>query len=91
MVQFTLPKNSKIEQGKTWPHPAKAKEERDRPHHRWNPGRRPQPARRHLLCRHRRLRTDGARRADLDQEQGRRDADIPPSAPAARASAGRAR
>jgi len=25
MVQFTLPKNSKITAGKTWPHPAKAK------------------------------------------------------------------
>ena len=25
MVQFTLPKNSKVTEGKTWPHPAKAK------------------------------------------------------------------
>ena len=24
MVQFTLPKNSKIGEGKTWPHPAAA-------------------------------------------------------------------
>ena len=37
MVQFTLPKNSKVEQGKTWPHPAKAKEEREYRIYRWNP------------------------------------------------------
>ncbi len=44
-------------------------------------GGRPQPAHRHLLCRHRRLRTDGSRRADLDQEQHRSDADLPPLLP----------
>ncbi len=37
MVQFTLPKNSKITEGKTWPHPAKAKAEREYRIYRWNP------------------------------------------------------
>ena len=81
MVQFTLPKNSKVEQGKTWPHPAKAKRRARIPHLSLEPGRRPQSAHRHLLRRHRRLRADGARRADLAQEQRRRDADLPPLLP----------
>jgi succinate dehydrogenase / fumarate reductase, iron-sulfur subunit len=37
MVQFTLPKNSKVGEGKTWPHPAKAKAEREFRVYRWNP------------------------------------------------------
>ncbi len=37
MVQFTLPKNSKVVEGKTWPHPAKAKTEREYRVYRWNP------------------------------------------------------
>ena len=37
MVQFTLPKNSKVGEGKTWPHPAKAKAEREFHIYRWNP------------------------------------------------------
>ena len=37
MVQFTLPKNSKVTEGKTWPHPAKAKSEREYRVYRWNP------------------------------------------------------
>ncbi len=37
MVQFTLPKNSKVGQGKTWPHPAKAKAEQEFRNYRWNP------------------------------------------------------
>src|SRR6516162_2877350 len=37
MVQFTLPKNSKVGEGKTWPHPAKAKAERAFHVYRWNP------------------------------------------------------
>ena len=37
MVQFTLPKNSKVTEGKTWPHPAKAKAEREYRVYRWNP------------------------------------------------------
>src|SRR5487761_713783 len=37
MAEFTLPKNSKVTEGKTWPHPAKAKEEREYRIYRWNP------------------------------------------------------
>ena len=37
MVQFTLPKNSKVTEGKNWPHPAKAKVEREYRVYRWNP------------------------------------------------------
>jgi succinate dehydrogenase / fumarate reductase iron-sulfur subunit len=37
MVQFSLPKNSKIGQGKTWPHAAKAKAEREFRVYRWSP------------------------------------------------------
>src|ERR1700682_3905195 len=37
MVQFTLPKNSKVTEGKVWPHPAKAKVEREYRVYRWNP------------------------------------------------------
>ena len=37
MVQFTLPKNSKITEGKTWPHPAKARAEREYRIYRWDP------------------------------------------------------
>ena len=41
-----------------------------------------EPAHRHLLGRHRDdCRADGARRADLDQEQHRPDADLPPLLP----------
>ena len=40
-----------------------------------------EPAHRHLFRRHRRLRADGARRADLDQEQDRPDADAAPLLP----------
>ena len=37
MAQFTLPKNSKVGEGKTWPHPAKAKAEHEFRVYRWNP------------------------------------------------------
>jgi len=37
MVQFTLPKNSKVTEGQAWPHPAKAKAERDYRIYRWSP------------------------------------------------------
>ena len=49
--------------------------------YRWSPGRRREPAHRHLFRRHRRLRADGARRAALDQEQDRPDADVAPLLP----------
>ncbi|MEA2930329.1 MAG: succinate dehydrogenase / fumarate reductase, iron-sulfur subunit, partial [Hyphomicrobiales bacterium] len=37
MVELTLPKNSKVAAGKTWPHAAGAKEEREFRVYRWNP------------------------------------------------------
>ncbi|HLK82642.1 MAG TPA: succinate dehydrogenase iron-sulfur subunit [Xanthobacteraceae bacterium] len=37
MVQFTLPKNSKITQGKAWPAPLEARELREYQVYRWNP------------------------------------------------------
>ena len=37
MVQFTLPKNSKITQGKTWPRPVNAKSQREYRIYRWSP------------------------------------------------------
>lgn len=37
MVQFTLPKNSKVTAGKTWPHHPGAKREREFRIYRWNP------------------------------------------------------
>ena len=37
MVQFTLPKNSKITEGKTWPRPVSAKSQREYRIYRWNP------------------------------------------------------
>ena len=37
MVEFTLPKNSKVTEGKAWPKPAGAKETREFRVYRWNP------------------------------------------------------
>jgi len=37
MVEFTLPKNSKVREGKTWPQPAGAPELREYKIYRWNP------------------------------------------------------
>ena len=37
MVEFTLPKNSKVGEGKTWPKPAGAQEMREYRIYRWNP------------------------------------------------------
>ncbi len=51
------------------------------PHLSLRPRDRRQPARRHLLGRHERVRADGSRRADLDQEQRRPHPDLPPFVP----------
>src|ERR1700736_1130028 len=37
MVEFTLPKNSKVTQGKAWPAPPRARELREYRIYRWNP------------------------------------------------------
>ena len=84
MVQLTLPQNSKVTEGKTWQRPTGARRRHAVPHLPLEPGRRRQPAHRHLLRRPRRLRADGSRRADLDQEQDRSDADVPPLLPRGR-------
>ena len=44
MVELTLPKNSKVQQGKVWPHHPSAKREREFRIYRWNPddGKNPQ-------------------------------------------------
>ena len=51
MVEFTLPKNSKVTEGKTWPTPAAPSTTREFRIYRWNPDDGQQPAHRHLLCR----------------------------------------
>ena len=37
MVEFTLPKNSKVREGKRWPQPAGAQQTREYQIYRWNP------------------------------------------------------
>ena len=37
MVEFTLPKNSKVTEGHAWPHPVRAKAEREYRIYRWSP------------------------------------------------------
>ena len=84
MVQFNLPKNSKSPKAR----PGRARRAHSRCAniriYRWNPDDGKNPRARHLLCRPRRLRADGSRRADLDQEQHRSDADLPPLLPRGR-------
>ena len=84
MVQLTLPENSRIKPGKTWPKPANAKRMTEFRIYRWNPDDGANPAHRHLFRRPRRLRADGPRRADLDQIQDRFDAHLPPLLPRGR-------
>ena len=81
MAEFTLPANSKVGTGKTYPAPAGAKRVRAFKIYRWNPEDGRQSAARHLRGRSRHLRADGPRRADQDQERDRHDADLPPLLP----------
>ena len=71
----------RLTEGKIWPAPAGRQGDARVPHLSLEPGRRAEPAHRHLLRRPRRLRADGSRRADLDQEQDRSDAHLPPLLP----------
>ena len=84
MVEFALPKNSRISGGKTWPKPANAHRDARVQDLSLEPGRRQESQHRYLLRRHPRLRPDGARRPDLDQEPHRSDADLPPLLPRGR-------
>src|SRR3974390_3208861 len=43
MVEFTLPKNSKVTEGKTWPHAPKAHRETEFRIYRWSPDADPNP------------------------------------------------
>src|SRR4051812_18212499 len=83
MVEFALPKKSRISGGKNWPKPAGATQTREFKIYRWNPedGKNPSVD---LFHRHRRLRADGAGWPDLDQEPHRPDADLPPLLPRGR-------
>ena len=81
MAEFTLPANSKISAGKTYAAPAGAEERQDVQDLSLDAGRRQEPAARHLRSRPGRLRADGSRRADQDQERDRSDADLPPLLP----------
>ena len=49
MVEFALPKNSRISGGKTWPKPPAATETREFKVYRWNPDDGKNPEHRHLL------------------------------------------
>ena len=84
MVEFALPKNSRITGGKTWPKPAERHRDARVQGLSLESGRRQESQRRHLFRRHPRLRADGARRPDLDQEPHRSDADLPPLLPRGR-------
>ena len=80
MAEFSLPRNSKIGTGKTYRRPPE-RSGRAGSSLSLEPRRRQQPGHRHLFDRPRRLRADGARRADQDQERDRHDADLPPLLP----------
>jgi len=77
MVEFALPKNSRITGGKTWPKPAGATETREFKIYRWNPddGKNPSTDT-YFIDIHDcgPMVLDGP---DLDQEQHRPDADLP--------------
>ena len=85
MVEFTLPKNSRVGDGQDLAEARGGAVGPDRiPDLPLGSGHRRQSAHRHLLRRPRRLRADGPRRPDLDEEQGRSDADLPPLVPRGR-------
>ena len=84
MVEITLPKNSRVKQGKTWDRPESARHLPGISHLPVQSGYRRKPGHRHLFRRHGRLRADGSRRADLDQEQHRSDPDLPTLVPRGR-------
>ena len=80
MVQFNLPKNSQLTEARLGPPPG-ANNLQEFRIYRWNPDDGANPRIDTYLGRPRRLRPDGARRADQDQERDRPDADLPPLLP----------
>ena len=74
MVEFALPKNSRITTGKTWPKPEGATNVRKFQIYRWNPddGKNPQVDTYFL---------DMDKCGPMDQERDRPDADLPPFVP----------
>ena len=69
MVEFTLPKNSKITEGKKWPRTSHAMHVAEFRIYRWNPDDRQNPSVDTYYVDCDELRTDGSGCADLDQEQ----------------------
>ena len=91
MVEFTLPRNSKVKKGKVWPadkaaNGKKPKRSKEFKVYRYNPDSGGNPTRRHLYGRSGQLRPDGPGRADQDQERDR-SRPWPSAAPAAKACA----
>jgi hypothetical protein len=81
MVELTLPRNSKIQTGKTWPKPEGAKNLREYRIYRWNPDDDQNPR---LDTYYVDLDDCGPMVLDataLHQEQDRPDADLPPLLP----------
>ena len=77
MVELTLPKNSKVSEGKTWNAPVQGRRMEEVRVYRWKPDDGQNP---HLDTYHvdsQTVRADGARCAHQDQERDRPDADVP--------------
>ena len=81
MAEFTLPANSKVGTGKTYPAPAGAKRVQDFKIYRWNPDDGQNPRLDTYEVDLDAMRADGPGRADQDQERGRHHADLPPLLP----------
>ena len=90
MVQLTLPRNSKVTQGKTWNKPQSRKGWKEFRVYRWNPDDGQNPRIDTYWVDMQGLRADGSGRPHQDQERDRFHRS-PSAAPAARASAAPAR
>ena len=84
MVELTLPKNSKVGKGRHYPAPGRRQDGQDLPGLPLRPRGDREPALGHLRRRRRRLRADGAGRADPHQEHHGPDAGLPPLLPRGR-------
>ncbi len=84
MAEFSLPRNSRVREGRAHKAAPEAKRVKTFKVYRYDPEEWGKPAGRPLRDRSRRLRADGPRRADQDQERGRQRADLPPLLPRGR-------